>query len=83
MKTKKHLRMLLACGITAVLAVLYIRVAKQGNLYIDWSIMLQALGLTAGLFAFAELAQALALISGDMKDEAGLYDIKVNIVSEA
>ena len=36
-----------------------------------------------GQIAFAELAQALALISGDMKDEAGLYDIKVNIVSEA
>ena len=36
-----------------------------------------------GQIAFAELAQALVLISGDMKDEAGLYDIKVNIVSEA
>ena len=36
-----------------------------------------------GQIAFAELAQALALISGDMKNEAGLYDIKVNIASEA
>ena len=36
-----------------------------------------------GQIAFAELVQALALISGDMKDEAGLYDIKVGISSEA
>ncbi len=36
-----------------------------------------------GQIAFAELVQALALISGDMKSEAGLYDIKVNISSEA
>lgn len=59
MKTKKHVWMLLACGITAVLAVLYIRVAKRGNLYIDGSIVLWALALTAGLFAFAELARFL------------------------
>ncbi len=36
-----------------------------------------------GQIAFAELAQVLAVISSDMKDEAGLYDIKVNIDSEA
>ena len=36
-----------------------------------------------GQIAFAELAQVLAVISGDMKGEAGLYDIKVKINSEA
>lgn len=36
-----------------------------------------------GQIAFAELVQALALIAGDQKSEAGLYDIKVNITSEA
>ena len=36
-----------------------------------------------GQIAFAELAQALALISSDKKGEAGLYDVKVKISSEA
>ena len=36
-----------------------------------------------GQIAFAELAQALALISSDTQAESGLYDVKVNISSEA
>ncbi len=36
-----------------------------------------------GQIAFAELAQVLAVISTDVKGEAGLYDIKVKIDSEA
>ena len=36
-----------------------------------------------GQIAFAELAQVLSVISSDMKGEAGLYDIKVNIDSAA
>lgn len=36
-----------------------------------------------GQIAFAELAQTLAVISGDTKGEADVYDVKVNISSEA
>ncbi len=36
-----------------------------------------------GQIAFAELAQAMALISSDTKGEADVYDVKVNISSEA
>ena len=59
MKTKKHLQMLLACGITAVLAVAYNRIAKYGDMHADWSAVLWVLVLTAGLFAFTELARFL------------------------
>ena len=36
-----------------------------------------------GQIAFAELAQALALIASDTKGESDVYDVKVNISSEA
>ena len=37
----------------------------------------------AGQIAFAELAQAMAIISSDTKGESDVYDVKVNISAEA
>ena len=40
-------------------------------------------GGDTGQIAFAELAKALSLIASDTEDEADVYDVKVNISSEA